>query len=80
MARARKAIKLWLPELNDVVSVNRKQITQFGGGKYIEPIENFNNRSSLEYILGAVRQTRPMFGMPTVLYPGIVDKAAAVGW
>lgn len=61
--------------LDQICEINRQWIARYGG-RYLEADKNLQNRASLEYILEAIQY--PIFGV--VLFPSLIDKAAALAW
>ena len=60
------------PSIEQIIEVNRRMIDEFGG-LFLE-LDNLLNRSSLEYILEAIKSS--LFGIK--LYPTLVEKASAL--
>jgi death on curing protein len=58
------------PTLEDILTINRRQIAEYGG-HWVEP-DNLRYPGGLLYALDAIKN--PIFGAE--LYPGLVEKAA----
>ena len=59
----------------DVVEINRRMITHFGG-IFFEGDNNLANRGSLEYVLEEIHGS--LYGQE--LYPDLFQKAALIAW
>jgi len=63
------------PRFEEVLEINRRMITAFGG-IFFEGDDNLGNPGSLAYILDAIQGS--VFGCE--LYPTLMEKAAALAW
>jgi len=59
----------------DVVEINRRMITRFGG-IFFEGDDNLAQRGSLEYVLAEIHGS--LYGQE--LYPDIFQKAGLISW
>jgi death-on-curing protein len=59
----------------DVVEINRRMITHFGG-IFFEGDDNLANRGSLEYVLDEIHGS--LYGQE--LYPDLFQKAGLIAW
>lgn len=59
----------------DIVEINRRMITHFGG-IFFEGDDNLANRGSLEYVLAEIHGS--LYGQE--LYPDLFQKAGLIAW
>lgn len=65
---------IYVPSVEQIVRLNRQTILAHGG-EYIEP-DNFQNESSLSWVLDAIQH--PLYNQQ--LYPSLEQKAAILVW